>query len=113
MRTKEWRLSHKDDMRRYCREWYQRNRKKVIDKGKERRKNTKEWLRGLKGSLKCERCPQTHIACLQFHHTDPKKKDMNISAAAHGGWSKERILKEMAKCQILCANCHSILHWEE
>ncbi len=26
--------------------------------------------------------------------------------------SKERILKEIAKCDVLCRNCHAKLHWE-
>jgi hypothetical protein len=29
------------------------------------------------------------------------------------GWSKSKILKEIEKCEILCANYHRMLHHEE
>lgn len=113
MATLQWRLEHKEDLLRYSREWYKRNREHVIHNKEERRRVMKEWFKGMKETLKCEQCSQSHIACLQFHHVDPKEKDMNVCYAVHNGWSKERIIKEIKKCKVLCANCHAILHWEE
>jgi hypothetical protein len=48
---------------------------------------------------------------LQFHHRNPREKDFTISNACSWGWSIERILKEMEKCDVLCANCHAKRHW--
>jgi len=28
-------------------------------------------------------------------------------------WSRKRILDEVAKCIVLCANCHRKMHWVE
>ena len=112
MATEQWRLEHKADLLRYSREWYKRNSERVIRGKIKRRQETQEWLWELKETLKCE-CGQNHIACLVFHHMDPKKKDIQISNAAHNGWSKKRILKEIEKCKVLCANCHAILHWNK
>jgi hypothetical protein len=47
-------------------------------------------------------------AALQFHHTDPNKKDFVIGNVANKSW--DSIKKEMEKCILLCANCHSIRH---
>lgn len=31
----------------------------------------------------------------------------------NGSWSLRRVLNEVLKCVVLCANCHSKVHWEE
>lgn len=51
----------------------------------------------------CIRCGESHPACLQFHHRDPSTKLFAITR-----WSKSalKLRAEIAKCDILCANCH-------
>ena len=61
----------------------------------------------MKATLECARCGENHPATLQFHHCDPQKKDFNLSEAVREGYSIERISKEVAKCTVLCANCHA------
>ena len=66
-----------------------------------------------KGSF-CEKCNlninNTHYSVFEFHHLNPSEKDFD--------WSKlrlksESIIKnELDKCQLLCANCHRIVHSE-
>lgn len=53
---------------------------------------------------KCYNCNESHIACLQFDHRDGVQKRFNVADATSYGWST--ILKEIEKCDILCANCH-------
>jgi hypothetical protein len=53
------------------------------------------------------------LECLQFHHIDPGTKEIELSTAISRGWSKKRILAEVAKCIVLCANCHLKHHWRE
>jgi hypothetical protein len=71
------------------------------------------WLESLKAGRSCSRCGFSHPAVLQFHHRDPAAKKVEVAAAARQGWSRSRILAEIAKCDLLCANCHFIVHWEE
>lgn len=51
-----------------------------------------------------------HSSCYDFHHTDPSQKDVEPGSLVRG--SREVLYKELAKCILLCANCHRKLHWE-
>jgi hypothetical protein len=73
-----------------------------------RRADMIEFALSLKGNCciicgydKCKRS-------LQFHHLDVTKKDFNISE--NWGASKEKYKNELAKCVLLCANCHGEVH---
>lgn len=57
----------------------------------------------------CACCPERAACCLVFHHLDPKKKDERVSQLVGHG-SPYKLLKEMAKCIVLCANCHMKHH---
>jgi 5-methylcytosine-specific restriction endonuclease McrA len=59
---------------------------------------------------KCQLCGYNkYIGALQFHHKDPKEKDFILSRRHMGlGW--DRIVKEVNKCMLLCANCHAEVH---
>lgn len=89
------------------------NKNKILKQKKERKQQLKEWFNELKSDLCCEKCGEDHIATLVFHHLDPKEKDRNVSDMVRRGFSLEKIKEEISKCMVLCANCHSILHWEE
>lgn len=58
---------------------------------------------------KCEKCGWTgDQAALQFHHKNPKEKDFIIGNVANKSWG--RLVIEVKKCVLLCANCHMIEH---
>jgi hypothetical protein len=44
--------------------------------------------------------------CMDFDHRDPKTKNMNVGAMWSMKW--ERVLAEIALCDLVCANCHRI-----
>jgi len=46
---------------------------------------------------------------LEFHHTDPSKKDFNI-ALYHCHTFGNKIKEELDKCILVCANCHREIH---
>ena len=61
---------------------------------------------------KCERCGyDKYVGALQFHHIDPSSKDFRLGDGYTHSW--EDFLNESNKCQLLCANCHAELHFEE
>lgn len=68
------------------------------------KKKAVEFLGG-----KCKSCGwQGCIAGFSFHHLDPSKKEFGISGSRTSKW--EKIEKELTKCELLCCNCHCILH---
>ena len=79
------------------------------------RSNWLAKLRALVDAAKangCLSCPETHPACLDFHHRNPSEKSFNIGLTL-GRVSIRRLKLEMAKCNIICSNCHRKLHWQE
>ena len=69
-------------------------------------------IREHKAKSGCVRCGEKHIACLEFHHRDPSDKEVTLGSRA-GHISNEKLLAEIAKCDVLCANCHRKEHWND
>lgn len=61
----------------------------------------------------CIICGENRPICLDFHHRNPKEKTNCISKMVRNriGWNK--ILLEMEKCDIVCKNCHAIIHTDD
>ena len=116
MATKEWKEQNADKMRGYRNEWYERNKITEREKAKirqsKRREEFKQWYKEYKSNLKCSVCEFSHPAALDFHHIDPSEKEFTLGSIRES-ISKEKFLKEIEKCVVLCANCHRIHHYEE
>jgi hypothetical protein len=54
----------------------------------------------------CVDCGITNHIVLDFDHLRDKK--YNISRMIHDGFSWAAIKKEIAKCEVVCANCHRV-----
>lgn len=91
---------------------YQENKDRYISNQYLRRMQRAEWFFELKSGLSCS-CGESHPACIQFHHRDPLTKEGEVSDFVNAGYSKDVILAEIAKCDVLCANCHLKQHWQE
>jgi hypothetical protein len=64
---------------------------------------------------KCVRCGYndlTHLSVFDFHHRDPKQKLFGMNNLINSGRSYNELLTEVAKCDLLCRNCHAIVHDE-
>ena len=84
-------------------------RKQAVKKIQKYRKNLKKKAIEYKGG-KCIICGYDKCeASLCFHHLDPLEKDFGVSS--HGwthSWNK--IISELDKCVLVCANCHGEIH---
>jgi len=92
---------------------YEANKQSTFDRNKKNSQKTRAWYLEYKLKLNCERCPEKHPACLDFHHTNPLEKDNDVASMIHGNHSIAALKREIAKCVVLCANCHRKLHHEE
>lgn len=77
------------------------------------RKETKKWFWDYKKGKICCVCGENHRACIQFHHSEPFKKEDSISKMVNRGCDISSLLKELKKCIVVCANCHAKIHWEK
>ena len=80
------------------------------EKKRKARKEIKIWLDKYKSERGCSNCNEVRIATLDFHHIDPSTKTIEVSEAIRMRWSRSSIEKEIAKCSLICANCHRCEH---
>lgn len=86
---------------------YQKNRQAYIDRAVVSRKQKREEIKHLSKELKevpCKDCGKSYPHyVMDFDHVGEKSnKISNIVANA----SKRLFLEEVAKCEVVCANCH-------
>lgn len=95
-RVKAWTNANRERYREYCRN---------------RRVKTTQWLNEQK-AIGCYLCGEKRLPCLDFHHRDVnlKKFDIGLRSSAV---ALETLKEEVAKCDILCSNCHRCLHAAE
>jgi hypothetical protein len=87
--------------------WYDGNKQVYLDRNRIRAAENSARLRELK-NVPCTDCGQRFPSCaMDFDHRDGSDKLANVSSALKR-WSWPRLLAEIAKCDIICANCHRI-----
>lgn len=103
----------KECMKVYLKSRYEATREYSISTRMKRKADLRRHFAEYKSTLKCEECPESHPAALDFHHRDGSSKEATVSQAVALGWSLKRLMAEIAKCRVLCSNCHRKLHWLE
>jgi hypothetical protein len=65
------------------------------------------WTKGYKMAMGCADCGyNAHPAALDFDHLPGNEKIRDIKSGAQLGWAA--LQAEVAKCEVVCANCHRI-----
>lgn len=93
----------------YMRGYYARNKDKAKALVRRRKIASQDFIEQYKKDHPCVRCGEIDYRCLTFHHLRDKKH--NVSQMPSSGFRLETILKEIAKCEVLCANCHAREHY--
>ena len=101
-----------------CHNVYSRNRylkdeerqRKLYFKHKDIKAKHKEVVNKYLKEHPCIKCGNDDIRVLDFHHRNPKEKERGVSQLLL--YRIEKIMEEISKCDVLCANCHRIEHLE-
>lgn len=101
---------------RSCKREYDRNAYKLnIGQGKDRKERVRKQSNELKIFNRnyvwnyllnnpCITCGENDPIVLEFDHRDPSEKFKEISKLMN--YSTKRLIEEINKCDVLCANCH-------
>ena len=75
--------------------------------GKKRYDEVRAKVDAIKLESGCVKCGyKDNPVALDFNHTNPLEKSFNINNNYNMTW--EKVEQEIAKCEVLCANCHRI-----
>lgn len=102
---------------RSCQKDYDRQRYKARAplerlRSKTKRRNTRAanhaWIDEIK-KQPCMDCGGSyHFAAMDFDHRDGEQKAFNVGNALGNGYSERTLRDEIAKCDLVCSNCHRV-----
>lgn len=89
--------------------WYEKNKARHIANVTARRRavvaEVRAWVRELKSTTPCTDCEKTYpYYVMDFDHLGDKEYE--LSAMVTHGHALEKVKAEIAKCEIVCSNCH-------
>jgi hypothetical protein len=94
--------------RAYDAAYHQNVRPRRIEQAKARHLEFAAWYASLKASKPCADCGEVfHPAAMQWDHRPGVEKVADVSDL-RAKTSRRRILEEIAKCDLVCANCHAV-----
>lgn len=99
----------KERNREYQRKWWGNHKKLQNDRNRTLVRSKKAWIDTLKTGRVCMDCEQVYPPyVMDFDHRDGTTKVFGVSQMIAWNLSRVRILEEIAKCDLVCSNCHRI-----
>lgn len=87
---------------------YVKNKKQYIERNKKTADRIRSQVQNIKATTPCMDCGGIfHFSAIDFDHRDGCRKSFNVARMYHLG-SMARIMEEIAKCDIVCSNCHRV-----
>lgn len=72
--------------------------------GRLARERNRDYVRAYLEAHPCVDCSEADLVVLEFDHRGDKVAD--VGRMIREGWALWRLVKEIAKCDVRCANCH-------
>jgi hypothetical protein len=102
------RTPRRRDQRSYNVRYYAAHRDAELSRVKKRQAATLAWLRDVR-RRPCDDCGQSFPPyVMDFDHRDPGKKLFAITTGSAHLMSREKLITEIEKCDIVCVNCHAL-----
>lgn len=87
---------------------YNAHKTEYTTRNKKHKQDLRAYIKEFRESRACDKCGLSGQAIrLVFHHLNPSTKKFNVAAAMQYNASWKDLHKEIAKCILLCPNCHS------
>ncbi len=91
--------------------YYQRHRAQEIARVRSRQEATRDLLRDIR-RVACSDCGRNFAPHqMDFDHRDPLLKAFGLTTSRAMLVSRNDLLAEVAKCDVVCANCHRLRTW--
>lgn len=97
----------KAKQREAIRRHYYANREYYIQKSNEKRRDLRKWVYNLKSKTPCKDCGVLYpYYVTDFDHIESKGKKLGTISSLINSGSYKKVQEEIAKCELVCANCH-------
>lgn len=101
----------KEKAKAYAKRHYQQNKHSYIQSAKahnlKAKQRNKQYILDYKLQHPCLDCGETNPIVLEFDHISDNKVDSVVQLALKP-CSLNTLIKEIKKCEVVCANCHRI-----
>jgi hypothetical protein len=97
----------------YDRDYHRRHGSLRVRQARLRHEALVGWYRELKTDRPCADCRgRFHHAAMTWDHLPGVRKVAEVSTLAYHTHSRASVLAEIAKCELVCANCHAVRSFE-
>lgn len=97
----------REQQKRWNDRYYAKNKAKYRARNHRYRARNKKYMKDYLATHPCVDCGNTDVRVLDFDHVRGEKNN-NVTTLAHTAGSLTRVIAEIDKCDVRCANCHRI-----
>jgi hypothetical protein len=105
-----WNMANPEKCKEYARRYYQANRETADRRGRDHQQQWYAWKKSLKIGKTCVdcawECTEDNYPAFDWDHRPGETKLFAVSKAGAG---RDKVLAEVAKCDLRCRNCHAII----
>jgi hypothetical protein len=94
----------------YHRAYYKKNKTRFIEKNRRNKNRQRKRLKAILLEAKQRSCAdcggEFHPWVMEFDHREGSVKITEVANLVSKGCTDTRLLEEISKCDVVCANCH-------